>query len=58
MNQPIEIPLSKGKVIFGIVGSIGFVILGFGLFTQAESVSDNVIYSKIVQEKFAEYTAE
>ena len=35
MKETIEIPISKNKLILGIVGSIMFVILGMWLFTNS-----------------------
>lgn len=43
MENKIEIPLSKNKLFLGIGGSILFVILGIGLFTNSTEFQDNSI---------------
>ena len=48
MNQPIIIPLNKGKLFFGIGGSILFVMMGVGLINSAIDVSENNLLAKIV----------
>lgn len=48
MNK-IEIPLSKTKLLFGIAGSILFVVLGFYLFTtiSEQETKFNPIFVKL-----------
>ncbi len=48
MKNKIEIPLSKAKLLFGLGGSMIFVILGVLILTKAPFVSDNTVFSKIV----------
>ena len=43
MQEKIEIPLSKGKLLFGIGGSIMFVVLGVWLFLNSANVSEEAI---------------
>ncbi len=43
MNEKIEIPLSKNKLLLGIGGSILFVVLGMWLFTNANSFQNHSI---------------
>lgn len=47
MNNTIEIPLSKSKLLFGIGGSILFVMLGVSLFVNSSTASENPMLVKI-----------
>lgn len=47
MNQPIIIPLSKGKLFFGISSSIFFVIMGISILADVDSTSENPMLLRI-----------
>jgi len=48
MNQPIRIPISKGKLFFGIGGSILFVMMGIFIYTNVDISSKNPVFLKII----------
>lgn len=48
MTQHTKIPLNKRNLFLGLIGSIGFVALGWLLLTNTANMSDDPLFIKII----------